>query len=74
MHWMDGAGTGLCVRCRTPHGDWETVPCFYPATIAEEALAVAELLESVRDSTSSLSPRECRQAAQRLRQVLRYGR
>lgn len=73
-HWMDGCGSGLCARCRTPQAAWGTTACFYPMTMAEAIGETAALLESVCTTTVGLSPREACEQARVLRDVERYGR
>lgn len=73
-HWMDGGGSGLCARCRTPHAEWRQSPCFYPMTLAEAVEETAAFLESCCLTTVAVTPREACERARILRQVLRYGR
>jgi hypothetical protein len=74
MHWMDGRGSGLCARCRTPWDERELTSCFYPMTLAEAVEETAMMLESVCSTTVGLAPREACEQARVLRRVLEYGR
>jgi hypothetical protein len=71
-HWLDGRGSGICARCRTPWDGRTLTPCFYPMTLAEAAEEVAVALETVCVTTVSLSTREACGLARLVRAVQGY--